>query len=162
MHFKWSSTASSVQKYRWKSWLELKLDRFSNPRKCNEDLAQVLHTRLMLEKSWIIDAKWKPSWRRSLGVIITRVVKANLNKLLWSSRWASLKGKKIEEGSLVDNKKLSFFDKWMIWVVSGPHKRLHCWRKRSIPYAALMIEDVRRGLKVKPLIPAIHHQSHYQ
>ena len=110
----------------------------------------------MLEKSWIIDAKWKPSWR-SLGVIITRVVKANLNKLLWSSRWASLKGKKIEEGSLVDNKKLSFFDKWMIWVVSGPHKRVHCWKKEiTIPYVVRevrnMIEDVRRGLKVKPLI----------
>ena len=43
--------------------------------------------------------------------------------------------------------------------MSGPHKRLHCWRKRSIPYAASMIEDVRRGLKVKPLIQPILHQS---
>ena len=54
------------------------------------------------------------------------------------------------------NAKVSF-DKWMIWVVSGPHKRVHCWKKEiTIPYVVRevrnMIEDVRRGLKVKPLI----------
>ena len=48
----------------------------------------------------------------------------------------------------------------------GVYKRLtwSLWRKRSIPYRVRvfviegMIEDVRRGLKVKPL-NSIHHQS---